>query len=59
MNKDPSSDIWRILDISGLDAGTFLTGKKSMAKIVTEVRQKLHNELTAYIKQREENSSDQ
>jgi len=54
MNRDPTPDLYKIMDEAGLESGNFLTGKKSMVKIVTEVRMKLVNQLVAYIKEREE-----
>lgn len=54
MNKDPSEEIYRIMDKAGLDTGTFLDGKKGMSQIISAVRMKLHDELVKYIQQREE-----
>ncbi len=51
---DPTTDLYRIMDEAGLDSSKFLTGKKSMSRIVTEVRAKLLTGLITYIKQREE-----
>jgi len=52
--KDPTPDLYRIMDEAGLDAGSFLTGKKSMSRIVTEVRAKLLTRLIAYLKDTED-----
>jgi hypothetical protein len=54
--KDRSPDIYRIMDEAGLDASNFLNGKKSMSRIITEVRAKLLTGLIAYLKEREENN---
>lgn len=52
--RDPTADIYKIMDEAGLDAINFLSGKKSMSKIVREVRAKLLTEIVAYIKKQEE-----
>ncbi len=49
---DPTADLYKIMDEAGLDAVNFLSGKKSMSRIVSEVRINLHQALTAYLKER-------
>jgi hypothetical protein len=51
---DPSGELYEILDRAGLSAGHLLSGKKSMPKLVNEIRSKLVTELRDYIERRDD-----
>lgn len=46
---DPTADIYAAMDRAGLQSGTFYNTRKSMDKIVLEVREKLLEELKGII----------
>jgi len=53
MSKDPSADIYKLLDDAGLNAGNLLTSRKSLSTLVSEIRVRIATNITQYIIERE------
>lgn len=53
MPDDPTPDIYKAMDRAGLQASTFYNTRKSMDRIVLEVRMKLLEEVKTLIDKRE------
>lgn len=56
MKHDPNvtPEIYKLLDQAGLDGATLYNSKKSMSKIINEIRTRLAENLTAYILKRDQ-----
>lgn len=52
-DNDPTGELYALLDQAGLDAGRLLDSKKSMSKIVNEIRTKFVVKAKAYIVRRD------
>lgn len=54
MNKDPTNDIYQIMDNVGLTPSDLYNTKKSMAKIINDIRTGIAKQTADYILKREE-----
>ena len=53
IDKDPTGDIYKLLDEAGLNGGNLLDSSRPMAKIVNQVRTDLAMKLKSYIVRRD------
>lgn len=52
-NQDPTPELYKLMSEAGLEAANMLNSKKSMSKIVNEVRTELAMKLKSYIVRRD------
>jgi hypothetical protein len=52
--KDPSADVYKMMDKAHLNAGHILTAKQSTAKTIEQIRTSIAKQVTDYILARDE-----
>lgn len=52
-SEDPTADLYKLMDEAGLNTSAVFDSKKSMSKIVTEIRGALAMKLKAYVVRRD------
>ena len=52
--KDPTGDLYEMMDHAGLNAGNLLASRAPMSKIVNTIRARLAADLKEYIEKRQE-----